>query len=344
MELSTHWESIIAENSEDNAQLKRDMRHHPRSTGRSLREYTRIMATAGSFSGQKKLDMAFEWLNQYRSELPREVEDDNGNRGSDQRLEATSESYEYHLPNHEEFDEQCGLYDCGTKACYRPLDAFAPPQYKERGMTLEVYIPAMKKRGEAFSKYHEAKTKRLRWRGMPEYQAVTRAVELQERGICPSKANSGGKKLPPLRRLQELLSYDGLDLTWRISRGRCKAGTKAYSVRKDGKCQTRIDGKLYYTNRLLWLLLSGEDPANATVVNVDGDSGNLRRHNLRLEQLANKTTANGSKEHVRSTKESRWEAQVLIGDKHYSLGYYDTQEIAERAYELGIRTFAKHPC
>lgn len=339
MELSTHWESITAENSDDNAQLKRDMRNHPRTTGRSLRELARICATAGSFACQKQLDMAFEWLTEYRSELPREVEDDNGNRGSDQRLESTSEAYEFHLPNHEEFDEQNGLYDCGTKACYRPLDAFAPPEYKERGMTVEVYIPAMQKRGEAFQKYMDAKTKRLRWRGMPEYEAVTRAVELQERGICPSKANSKGKQLPPLRRLQELLSYDGVDLTWRISRGRCKAGTKAYNVRKDGKLQTRIDGKLYYTHRLIWLLHTGLDPANATVSTYDGDDSNLRAHNLRLDTLATKTGGG-----VREKGVGRWEARVSIGDRTYTLGHYESQEVAERAHELAVRTFASHPC
>lgn len=344
MELLTHWEGITAESSDDNAQLKRDMKNHPRTTGRSLRELARVCATQGSFTCQKQMDMAFEWLSEYRSELPREVEDDNGNRGSEQRLEVTSEAYEFHLPNHEETDEQCGLYDCGTKACYRPLDAFAPPEYKERGMTVEVYIPAMRKRGEAFAKYMDAKTKQLRWRGMPEYQAVTRAIELQERGICPSKANSGGKELPPLSRLQELLSYDGLDLTWRISRGRCKAGTKAYSVRKDGKVQTRIDGKLYYTNRLIAYLHTGEDPANATVVNIDGDHGNLRWHNLRLETLSSKLSTTGAREAVRATKQSKWEAQVYIGTKTYSLGYFETQEIAERAYELAVQTFAKHPC
>ena len=89
MELSTHWESITAENSDDNAQLKRDMRNHPRTTGRSLRELARICATAGSFVCQKQLDAAFDWLTDHRSELPREIEDDNGNRGSDQRLETT---------------------------------------------------------------------------------------------------------------------------------------------------------------------------------------------------------------------------------------------------------------
>ena len=344
MELSTHWESITAENSDDNAQLKRDMRDHPRTTGRSLREYTRIMATAGSFTGQKQLDMAFDWLKQYRSELPREIEDDQGNRGSDQRLEVTSEAYEYHLPNHEEFDEQCGLYDCGTKACYRPLDAFAPPTYKERGMTVEVYIPAMQKRGEAFGKYYDAKTRRLRWRGMPEYAGVTRALELQAEGVCPSKANSGANPLPPLKRLKELLQYDGNDLTWRISRGRVKAGTKAYTVRGDGKLKTRVDKVAYPTARIIWYMVTGEDPANATVVNVDGDNGNLRRHNLRLETLSTKLSTSGAREAVRATKESRWEARINIGSKTYTLGHYDTQEIAERAYELAVQTFAKYPC
>lgn len=339
MELSTHWESITAENSDDNAQLKRDMRNHPRTTGRSLREYARIMATAGSFSGQKQLDMAFDWLKDNRSQLPREIEDDNGNRGSDQRLEVTSEAYEYHLPNHEEFDEQCGLYDCGTKACYRPLDAFAPPEYKERGMTVEVYIPAMKKRGEAFGKYYDAKSRRLRWRGMPEYEAVTRALELQERGVCPSKANSGGKQLPTRERLMELLSYNGRDLTWRISRGRCKAGTKAYNVRKDGKLQTRVDGKLYYTHRLIWLMATKQDPAEATVTTYDGDDGNIALHNLKLDTLATKTGGGAREKGV-----GRWEARVSIGDRTYTLGHYESREVAERAHELAVRTFASHPC
>lgn len=339
MELSTHWESITAENSDDNAQLKRDMRYHPRTTGRSLRELARICATAGSFTVQKQLDMAFDWLSEYRSELPREVEDDTGARPSSQRLEINGNDYDEHAANCEEFDEQNGLYDVAGKVCYRPLAAYAPPEYKERGMTVDVYIAAMQKRGEAFAKYYDAKTKRLRWRGMPEYQAVTRAVELQERGICPSKANSKGKQLPPLKRLQELLSYDGNDLTWRISRGRCKAGTKAYNVRKDGKLQTRIDGKLYYTHRLIWLLHTGLDPANATVSTHDGDDGNLRAHNLRLDTLATKTGGG-----VREKGVGRWEARVSIGDRTYTLGHYESQEVAERAHELAVRTFASHPC
>ena len=343
MELSTHWESIIAESSDDNAQLKRDMRIHPRTTGRSLRELTRIMATAGSFVGQKQLDMAFDWLQRNRSELPREIEDENGSRPSSQRLEFTGSDYEELAANAEESDTQSGLYDVSGKVCYRPLESFAPREYKERGMTVDVYIKAMKKRGHAFSKYYDAKTRRLRWRGMPEYQAVTRALELQERGICPSKANSRGKELPPQKRIQALLSYDGNDLTWRVSRGRCKAGTKAYSVRKDGKLQTRIDGKLYYTARICWFMATGEDPANATVVNIDGDHGNLRRHNLRLEALSTKLTSAGTNEKVRQGKDSRWEARLQLEGKTHTLGHYDTQEIAERAYELAVHTFAKHP-
>jgi hypothetical protein len=344
MELSTHWESITAENSDDNAQLKRDMRYHPRTTGRSLRELARICATAGSFTCQKQLDAAFDWLSEYRSELPREVEDDTGARPSSQRLEITGNDYDDHAANCEEFDEQNGLYDVGGKVCYRPLDAFAPPEYKERGMTVDVYIKAMAKRGEAFGKYYDAKTKRLRWRGMPEYEAVTRATELQNAGVCPSKANSGARQLPPLKRLKELLRYDGNDLTWRISRGRVKAGTKAYTVRGDGKLKTRVDKVAYPTARIIWYMMTGEDPANATVVNVDGDNGNLRRHNLRLETLSTKLSTSGAREAVRATKDSRWEARINIGSKTYTLGHYDTQEIAERAYELAVRTFAKYPC
>lgn len=206
-------------------------------------------------------------------------------------------------------------------------------------MTVEVYIPAMKKRGEAFGKYYDAKTARLRWRGMPEYQAVTRAVTLQEQGICPSKANSRGKQLPPLARLQELLSYNGRDLTWRISRGRCRAGTKAYNVRKDGKLQTRVDGKLYYTHRLIWLMATKQDPAEATVTTYDGDDGNIALHNLKLDTLATKTGGG-----VREKGVGRWEARVSIGDRTYTLGHYESREVAERAHELAVRTFASHPC
>lgn len=344
MELSTHWESITAENSDDNAQLKRDMRDHPRTTGKSLREYTRVMATAGSFVGQKQLDMAFDWLQRNRSELPREIEDENGSRPSSQRLEVTGSDYDDLAANCEEFDERNGLFDVAGKVCYRPLDAFAPPEYKERGMEPDIYCAAMRKRGEAFSKYYDAKTKRLRWRGMPEYQAVSRAVWLQERGICPTKADSKGKELPPRERLMELLRYNGRDLTWRVSRGRCKAGAKAYNVRKDGKLQTRVDGKLYYTHRLIWLMATKQDPANATVSTYDGDDSNLALHNLRLETLSAKLTTNGARECVRATKQSKWEARITIGSKTYTLGQYDTQEVAERAYELAVRTFASHPC
>lgn len=340
--LLEHWESITEASNEDAAQLKRDMKNHPRSSGRSLRELAKVCATQGSFHVQRRLDDMYAWLAEHRDQLPREIEDEHGNRGSDQRLEKTGTDYDDKIVDVEEFTPENGLYDCGGKTCYGELSNFADPaKYKERGMEPDVYVEAMQKRGASFQRYMEAKSKRLRWRGMTATMGVTRALDLIGKGVTMKPAKSNAKPLPSLERLNELLSYDpetGV-LAWAVSRGRVQAGTVALTVDR-GRAKTRVDGTLWISGRIAYKLHTGEDPGDAVIDYVDGDATNLRWDNLRISHMASKSSTTAT-ERVRKLSDSRWESMCRINGKLYSVGTFDNEQTAEQAYALFVRTFER---
>ena len=86
--------------------------------------------------------------------------------------------------------------------------------------------------------------------------------------------------LPSVERLVELFYYDFADcrLHWRVSRTGCRAGSVAGYQRKDGRNLTMVDGKLYYTHRLIYKFATGEEP---NIINhIDGNKNNNAIENL----------------------------------------------------------------
>jgi hypothetical protein len=109
-------------------------------------------------------------------------------------------------------------------------------------------------------------------------------------------------------------------------------------VRKDGRLQTRIDGKDYYTSRIVWALHHGTDPANNTIVETGGTS-DLRISSLKLETTANSTASEGIAVRVRSMMADKYRAQMMIGGKRLIvIGDFDTEEEAIAAKILFINT------
>ena len=68
------WDDTIAESRTDEAQLRRDMKHHPRTSGKSIRELARMCATQGSLHVMRRLEDCYTWLLENRDKLPRELE------------------------------------------------------------------------------------------------------------------------------------------------------------------------------------------------------------------------------------------------------------------------------
>ena len=79
--------------------------------------------------------------------------------------------------------------------------------------------------------------------------------------------------------LARFLVEDGR-LIRKVADGRgLKAGTEAGTVAKSGYRQVKIDGKLYYTHRLMFFIHHGFMPI--TVDHIDGDRQNNKIENLR---------------------------------------------------------------
>lgn len=163
---------------------------------------------------------------------------------------------------------------------------------------------------------------------------MTKALAYMEANVSPRAAQSGSAPLPSQAELHQLFDYDGLTLTWAVSRGRIRKG-------KPVQPRVKINGTNYYAGRLVWAHRTGEDPASATISHVDGDNTNLAWSNLRIERLATKSTSSGVRERSRQLSDSHWRARFEIDNKEYSLGEYVTQTQAEQAYELAMRTFQR---
>jgi hypothetical protein len=124
-----------------------------------------------------------------------------------------------------------------------------------------------------------------------------------------------------------------------------KAGDVAICRRKDGRGVIRINGKLYLSYRIAWLLHYGEMP-NGEIDHKNGDSSDDRIENLRdcsrtfnQENLRNAFKNKESCELIgvyldKRKKEGnkRWRSAITSNGKQISLGYFRTKDEAYAAY------------
>jgi hypothetical protein len=308
--------------------------------------------------GKEQVQDCIDWLNLNAHELPNELENENGetsghtvmvNVGTvEDRIADTA------IADASREDDRVGLYFReGIDALNPRMSTFSTLTNKNasnkriRELLLSVgfgtwgaqrCLAAVK--AESFKRYAEKRAKQLRWRGMQEYNGVTRAIEEEAKGLKLKPAKSGAKAMPPQERLNELLSYDSEtgSLVWKVSRGRVKAGSVAYSINNQGLPKTFIDGANYYTARIIWTMMCS-DPANNTVVYRDKDALNLQWSNLKLETTANSTSSEGAAVRERSMMQDKYRAQMMIGGKRLIvIGDFDTEEEAIAAKILFINT------
>lgn len=282
MTLSEHWDDTIAESRDDEAQLKRDMRNHPRTSGKSLRELARMCATQGSLHVTRRLDDCYAWLTENRDQLPRELEDDTGARPSSQRLEVSGTDYEQLAIDASELNPANGLFDVGSPSCYLSLEdiAFAGHSYPDKkksdegksvklirdypdaelfaefGMVPAVYTYLMSKRGETYKDYVQERGRWLRWGCWPDVKTwrgpMRWAVAYDNTvAILESVGRTKMDYLTLPDNLSELFELDGDVLRWKVARGRAAAGSVA-----DRK-QIRIDGVDYSRSRIVQYLRTG---------------------------------------------------------------------------------------
>ena len=153
------------------------------------------------------------------------------------------------------------------------------------------------------------------------------------------------KELPPVERLRELFTYDqeAGNLIWNVRTcGRVRVGQIAGYHNPNGYVGIRVDGIRYPAHRLIWKLVTGQEPPSM-LDHIDLDKSNNRFNNLRPAT----TKQNAANRRLRSNNTSgfkgvysygqRWRAKVKVNQQNIHLGIFDTPEEAHEAYCIAAR-------
>lgn len=153
-------------------------------------------------------------------------------------------------------------------------------------------------------------------------------------GVSELKA----KRLPSAEGLRALLAYaeETGHLRWRESRGRVAAGDKAGSLTNDGYITVRIGGARFLAHRLIWKIVTGDDPL-PQVDHINGVRTDNRWGNLRLatqsQNFANRRSMAGRlKGAIREPRTGKWYSRVQCGGRQIHLGTFETEWAAHQAY------------
>lgn len=145
---------------------------------------------------------------------------------------------------------------------------------------------------------------------------------------------------PTVLRLRDVLSYDALTgaLTWKVSRGKAKAGDQVTTVDARGYIVLGLDGVRLYAHRVALALHVGEWPTGV-VDHIDGNKGNNAASNLRdVSVMVNaqnrRRVAARSKSKVLGVRpfHGKWRAQISVNGKGTFLGDFQTLEEAHSCY------------
>ena len=156
------------------------------------------------------------------------------------------------------------------------------------------------------------------------------------------------KPLPSLARVKELVRYDASTgkLFWLQSVARWikpgdEAGTKCIQC-----IDITLDKITYRAHRIIWFLVTEEDPKNLLIDHIDGNPHNNRFDNLRLatshqnqcNQKRRSDNTSGLKGVSWCKDRNKWQAGLSFKGKRIALGRFNTKEEAYAAYcEAAIR-------
>lgn len=147
------------------------------------------------------------------------------------------------------------------------------------------------------------------------------------------------RSLPATERLLEVLDYNLADgaLTWKVTLSRrAVRGKKAGSLAHNGYIIVTIDAVRYYAHRLIWKMMTGNDPSHdidhANRNKSDNSWANLRPASRTLNNANSVRTSQYGKGVKRQTRSSRFMARITASGVTTHLGTYDTAQDAQQAY------------
>ena len=89
------------------------------------------------------------------------------------------------------------------------------------------------------------------------------------------------------------------------------------------------------------LLVTGIDPKEATIHCINGDLSDLRWDNLMLETTSNAVMCSSAEDRARLGYDTKYRARVMVSGKAIRIGDFDTEEEAEAAKSLFIKTLKR---
>ena len=138
--------------------------------------------------------------------------------------------------------------------------------------------------------------------------------------------------------------------SWRISRGRAKAGALAGNTDHQGYRRIKINGVFYTVHRLVWLVEHGVFPEQE-LDHIDRVRDNNQINNLR--QVSRKVNMENTGMHGKNTsgykgvsfskQSQKWRAHIGHNGKVRALGYFPTPELAHQAYLAARKSFFEEP-
>ncbi len=108
----------------------------------------------------------------------------------------------------------------------------------------------------------------------------------------------------------------------------------------NGYMIVRIQGTYFLNHRLIWKIITGDDPLDQQIDHIDGNRLNNNFENLRLasnsENQQNRmrpcSNTSGFKGVNWCKRRNKWAAKIGFRNRRFSLGYFDTPELAHMAY------------
>lgn len=153
--------------------------------------------------------------------------------------------------------------------------------------------------------------------------------------------------------LCSMFDYSEGVLIWKISPSRrIKAGSKAGTLRSNGRYQTCIKGKIYFNHRIIFMMHKGYVPD--LIDHADGNPMNNKIENLReatqSQNMMNCKNVENKSCGIRGVtffkKTGKWKAQMRINGAVKHLGYFDDVEsarfVVETARNKHHGEFARH--